>query len=286
MILSQHEPALAGEVAARLTDATHVFFVHDYTMVYDEYYAGSVFPSRLTNFLLSFPNEYLCQKVFEAVDLVVVNSQFTREYYKEVVNIEPEVVYPFLDPGEFKRSTAGEYITHINPNIYKGIDVTLDVARALPEEQFLIVGSEPNNSDIRAAIKRLANVEYEGFVDDITEVYQRSKLLLVPSRWEEPFGVIPIEAGYSGVPALTSGAGGLTESTYREEFLVESNDPAEYVERIQTILADYETYQQLAADVPEKYCIDSQVEVLNDLLSSNFGFRLATPAPQNGREEV
>lgn len=285
VVLSQHEPALAGTVAARMTDTIHVYFVHDYSMLYEERYAGSVLPSRMANFMLSFPNQYLSQYIFEDVDLIVANSDFMREYLEEELEISVDVVYPFIDPQEFEPFSTGNYITHINPNVYKGIDVTLDIARELPGEEFLVVGSEPIDDDIRAEMDRLPNVHYEGFVDDITTVYQRSKLVLVPSRWREPFGIVPIEAGYNGVPALTSGAGGLTESTYREEFLVESNDPEEYVERIETILSDYERYQRLAADVPDEYRIESQVDVLNNLLSVNFDLELATPAIANSTTE-
>jgi glycosyltransferase involved in cell wall biosynthesis len=41
--------------------------------------------------------------------------------------------------------------------------------------------------------------------------WRRSELLVVPSTWPEPFGLVGPEAGVHGVPAAAFGVGGITE---------------------------------------------------------------------------
>ena len=43
-------------------------------------------------------------------------------------------------------------------------------------------------------------------------VFDRTRVLLMPSIWEEPFGRLPVEAGACGIPTLASARGGLPES--------------------------------------------------------------------------
>ncbi len=43
------------------------------------------------------------------------------------------------------------------------------------------------------------------------EAYKKSKVVVVPSRWEEPFGCVPTEAMVSGIPCVVSNRGDLPE---------------------------------------------------------------------------
>jgi glycosyltransferase involved in cell wall biosynthesis len=54
------------------------------------------------------------------------------------------------------------------------------------------------------------NVRFLGFVDP-DEVYGAIDLLVVPSLWEEPFGMTVLEAYMHGVPVIVSRRGGLPE---------------------------------------------------------------------------
>jgi glycosyltransferase involved in cell wall biosynthesis len=45
----------------------------------------------------------------------------------------------------------------------------------------------------------------------VTAALDQSDLLLVPSRWPEPFGMVGVEAALRGVPAVASAVGGIPE---------------------------------------------------------------------------
>jgi glycosyltransferase involved in cell wall biosynthesis len=45
----------------------------------------------------------------------------------------------------------------------------------------------------------------------LSALYQRARALLLPSRWQEPFGIVGIEALSFGVPVVAWESGGVTE---------------------------------------------------------------------------
>lgn len=211
---------------------------------------------------------------FLAADLVVANSAFTADAYAErYPGLEPRVVYPFVEADAFRGESDGDAILHVTPTRAKGIDVTLDVAEALPDESFLVAGTDPEPA-VRERMDRLDNVEFLGFVEEMASVYGRSKLALCPSRWPEPFGRVPIEAGLARVPTLCSGTGGLCEAVGEETFVVASNDPEAYVARIEAVLDEHERFSRLARSNAEAKAADRQVERFRELVRSEVGLEV------------
>ncbi|WP_128904877.1 glycosyltransferase family 4 protein [Halorubrum amylolyticum] len=236
LIFAQHELALLGT----RQDAPQVLFLRDESLLYSD---PSKDETRQTARKRAerAAKRRLYEKVIYGSDLLIANSEHTAKKYEQQWDIIPEVVYPFVDVSEFKVESTGNKILHVTPTMNKGIDVTLDVADRLPDKDFLVVGQEPPLS-VRERIRNSPNVVYKGYVDDMRDVYRETKLLLMPSRWEEPFGRVPLESGISGIPVLCSGSGGLSEAVGDGDLIVSSNDPAAYVRAIESVLSDYEMY--------------------------------------------
>jgi glycosyltransferase involved in cell wall biosynthesis len=53
----------------------------------------------------------------------------------------------------------------------------------------------------------------QGWVErgQLSSLYKRARALLLPSRWQEPFGIVGIEALSFGVPVVAWESGGVTE---------------------------------------------------------------------------
>ncbi len=94
---------------------------------------------------------------------------------------------------------------------------------------------------------RLTNVTCLDWSTDMAGVFDRTRILLMPSLWEEPFGRLPIEAGACGIPTIASARGGLPESVGDGGILIDpADDLARWIDGIRA-LDDPSLYASLSA---------------------------------------
>ena len=143
-------------------------------------------------------------------DHVLSTSQYIASLARERLGSDSQVFYPsFADSQEYM-GTSGEYITFVNPVPAKGSDFFLDIALRLPDRKFLAVEGWYKNEDF---LKKMpSNVTYLPPQQDMGAVWSQTRLLLVPSKVEEAFGRVVVEAGLRGIPSIVSDKGGLHEA--------------------------------------------------------------------------
>lgn len=116
------------------------------------------------------------------------------------------------------------------PSIDKGVHILAKALEILertdPGAFRLVLGGEPRfvSSEARVAVERAlepvsARVDRLGWVSP-DEFFSQIDLLVVPSVWPEPFGLVVTEAMSAGVPVLVSDAGALPEIVTPETGLV------------------------------------------------------------------
>jgi glycosyltransferase involved in cell wall biosynthesis len=106
---------------------------------------------------------------------------------------------------------------------YKGLPELLEAAASLcpahPELCFLIFGDGP----MRGQVEELAggmgpdSFRYMGHRSDVEEYYKVSDISLVPSVWEEAFGLVNVEAMACGAVVVASRIGGIPEIVVHEK---------------------------------------------------------------------
>lgn len=99
---------------------------------------------------------------------------------------------------------------------YKGVRVLIDAFRRVPEAQLDIWGSTDHNKEVRDFCSSLdipSNVRLRGgfSYDQITRVLPQIDVLIVPSTWEEAYGLTVDEAKLAGIPIIASRFGGIPE---------------------------------------------------------------------------
>ena len=93
----------------------------------------------------------------------------------------------------------------------------------------------------RAARLRIAGqVKWHGFIENRPAIFSRLNLCVVPSRFEEPLGMVAIEASAFGLPVVATQRGGLPEIVEDgvTGILVPAENPTRLAEAIQQLLAD------------------------------------------------
>lgn len=182
----------------------------------------------------------------------VCSSEFLASKAGHVLGRPAHVVYPASDWYFGTQADPNGVVTMINPYAVKGIDTFLEVARRMPQQRFLLVESWKLNDDALAALhsrlRELPNVCFQQRVPDMREIYGQTRLLLVPSIWEEGFGMVAVEAQSCGIPVIASERGGLPESVGDGGMLVRDYRNVEaWVQAISSVLNDDDVYRAWSA---------------------------------------
>ncbi|MFV2116761.1 glycosyltransferase [Micromonospora sp. LOL_025] len=166
-------------------------------------------------------------EMLRLADEVVVPSRFARQLLAAQTGRAAHAIEPCLrpcacppSPPPAARTRSGPYrLTFINPEPAKGLGVVMSLLRAtvgakLPFRFTIVEGrwtaAELAERDI-VADDRLG-LEIVPYRTDICSLYAETDLLLVPSLWQESFGMVAREAVVHGVPVVATRVGGLPEA--------------------------------------------------------------------------
>jgi len=156
------------------------------------------------------------------LDALLVGSRFMRDelltngFPPDKVHIVPPVVrmtpkQPSPLPHEPRVLYVGQLIRG------KGVDLLLRALHRLRcDFTATIVGTGNAEAGLRELSRELGlqkNVDFRGWVPNETlgPIYSEARVVVVPSRWPEPFGMIGLEAMCHGRPIAAFGVGGIPD---------------------------------------------------------------------------
>ena len=138
------------------------------------------------------------------------------------------VVPSGIAPGEFSPPPPGGadgakpwawrllYVGRIDPR--KGIDSAVRALAGLPEEATLDIhgsGDDAHRAELAELARGLGVGGRVRFTrtprPELAEVYRGADVLVFPSTWDEPFGLVPIEAMACATPVVATRVGGAAE---------------------------------------------------------------------------
>jgi surfactin synthase thioesterase subunit/glycosyltransferase involved in cell wall biosynthesis len=181
-------------------------------------------------------------------DGVVAVSRYVASYVQRWSGIEAvPLPISLLEPGPYPElgRFENEFVTLVNPCAVKGISIFLALAAQMPEVRFAAVPTWGTNRKDRAALAALPNVRILDPVDDIDDVLKRTRVLLVPSLWNEARSRIVVEAMLRGVPVLASNLGGIPEAKLGVPYLIS-------VRPIERFCTELDEQMVPMAEVPEQ----------------------------------
>jgi glycosyltransferase involved in cell wall biosynthesis len=149
---------------------------------------------------------------------------------------------------------------------HKGHDDALDALRRLGTGFRLLIAGKGEPGYIDDLKKRSVGVpvDFVGFAE-LTEFFPMIDILAVPS-WEEPFGIVLLEAMASGVPVVATNSGGPAEIIRSALYgvLVPPRDPAALAAAIQSLAEDAARRQLISKNARE-------------FVETNFDIRIVVP---------
>lgn len=142
----------------------------------------------------------------------------------------------------------------------KGIDLLLEalalLAREGLEPGLAIVGDGPEMPRLREQARRLGledRVEILGTRtgEELVEILNRHRVLVVPSRYDEPFGIVALEGIACGCVVVGSEGGGLKEAIGPCGFTFRNGDAAGLAGVLARLLRDPELGRERLRHAPE-----------------------------------
>lgn len=109
------------------------------------------------------------------------------------------------------------YVGRLHPD--KGIEEAVRCLALLPEQATLTFAGTWDPRDASALGELVSDLQLQGRVtmlgqlaaERIAELYRGSDVLLFPVRWDEPWGLVPLESMACGCPVIATGRGGSAE---------------------------------------------------------------------------
>jgi glycosyltransferase involved in cell wall biosynthesis len=176
-------------------------------------------------------------RLLRRVTRVVVLSEYSRQWVAQLASaraaeavkipggIDPQRFTPDGPAGEWRRRFSvpddGFLLVTVRRLVHRmGLDWLLEAMAALRQKgvpaHALLAGSGPLRESLEAQSRRLGlsdSVHFIGFVpdDDLPALYRAADLFVIPSRAEENFGLIALEAAACGAPVAALPSGSLPE---------------------------------------------------------------------------
>jgi glycogen synthase len=142
----------------------------------------------------------------------------------------------------------------------KGVDLLIEAFAELKKQgvcpQLSIVGDGPDRQALEQQVKS-ANLENQVVFlgmrrgDELVELLNKHQLLVIPSRWEEPFGMVALEGIACGCVVLGSEGGGLKEAIGECGQTFKNGDVTSLRTALADLLAHPETFAAFQAQAQE-----------------------------------
>ena len=150
--------------------------------------------------------------VYRNFDRIICCSEFLKEKMdtNPVFAARTVAMHNFIDKVEWKEVPSKDYVLYFGRfSAEKGIKTLIQVAKELPNINFIFAGTGPLESEINGA-ENIKNVGLQRG-DALERLIREARFSVCPSEWYEncPFSVM--ESQMYGTPVLGANIGGIPE---------------------------------------------------------------------------
>ena len=163
---------------------------------------------------------YYLPRYFDHVDHAFTCSQFLTDLYRDKVGLISTPIEPPIDWSTVVAPIESRaFVTFVHPAPHKGLLLFARLADMLgsrrPDIPVLVVQSGQSGGSLNA----LAGIDFSKYpqimaapaVPTPADYFALTRILLVPSVWEEPFGRVAAEAMINAIPPIVSNRGSLPQ---------------------------------------------------------------------------
>jgi glycogen(starch) synthase len=142
----------------------------------------------------------------------------------------------------------------------KGVDLLLEALAALQRRgifpNLTIVGDGPELTAVQRLAARLKLEQQVSFSgarrgEALRDILRQHRILVVPSRYDEPFGVVALEGIACGCVVVGSGGGGLPEAIGPCGLTFPNGNATDLADRLQSLLGSPNELKRLLSQAPD-----------------------------------
>ncbi len=213
----------------------------------------------------------LTKKIIDnKADVVIFPSEFISRIFRDngFFKKTKKVILPY--PIQLNNTNFGTDSVGINkPNLnilyvgsltrHKGIQILIEAVKRIKNDnlRLAIVGSGKYKNKLENMANSDKRITFYGEIsnDDIGGCYNKSDILVVPSIWNEVFGIVILEAFRAGIPVVASRIGGITEVVKNNYngFLFDPGDVDKLKQVLENIIKNPEALARLGNNA--KNCV-------------------------------
>ena len=182
------------------------------------------------------------ENIIKKCDKIFCVSEFIKKKFLEGLNgncQKVDVLYNGVERKLKKFPTKKKEILFVGRLVAeKGVDLYVEVVKSIankfPDWQFSLIGSYRLGDDsvigsfANNVIKKFKSIgnqaEFHGFKnqDFVQEKMKSASIIIIPSIWEEPFGLVAAEAMSNGIAIIASDIGGIPEIVKKNGILIKN----------------------------------------------------------------
>jgi glycogen synthase len=217
---------------------------------------------RLKRFLLRWATSISVSQAI-AADLETPSVVISNAYRDDLFRILPDVL----------RTKELIFVGRLVSD--KGVDILLDALGLLAERGLrpglTVVGEGPEGPALEARAHQLSIERQVSFLgscqaEDVVRLLNAHRILLVPSRYDEPFGIVALEGIACGCLVIGSRGGGLKEAIGRCGRTFKNGDPGELADLLAAALANPESFAASRGEVADHLARHGSTQMVTSYL--------------------
>ena len=218
--------------------------------------------------------------VFHLAQKILAVSDYTAGELKRNIPVNPNKIERVYHGFSIKNSSCASIkprdqaltigVVKENNLLRKGILTYVNAAKYLPEVRFSMVGPWVDNSIHELQVISPPNVQFTGFVQDLSSIFPLSKAY-VQCSYHEAFGCSVAEAMLYGCVPVVSDRGALPEVVGETGFYVPVDDPRAVAEGIRLALESDEEWGCRARQrIVDLFPLEERARRLNEVLDEVY----------------
>jgi glycosyltransferase involved in cell wall biosynthesis len=203
--------------------------------------------------------EFILRRKNLVFDELITHSKFMNDIIEKEFHKKTKIIScPYFGRNIVKKNKIVNKIVNLlfvgRLEYSKGAHLIIPIANELEkrkiEYKIDVVGRGSMLNKLKSKSKNEnLNINFHGFIDDSQKfsIMEKCHIMLIPSLWYEPFGIVALEAMAFGIPVVTSGRGGLKEIVDKNKTGIISEPlPNSIVNKIEFLIKNKLEYEKLS----------------------------------------